>query len=88
MKANFKELKVMMDFEGEPVTLDIRHALGNAIRRSTADIGVDETARKIYFSDGEVELPDEHADAIRAVVAKTFIVPVQQAVNQCTMHNA
>lgn len=82
MKANFKELKVMMDFEGEPVTLDIRHALGNAIRRSTADIGVDETARKIYFSDGEVELPDEHADAIRAVAAKTFVVPVQQAVEE------
>ena len=82
MKANFKELKVMMDFEGEPVTVDIRHALGNAIRRSTSDIGVDETARKIYFSDGEVELPDEHADAIRAVAARTFIVPVQQAVEE------
>lgn len=82
MKANFKQVNVQMTFEGDAITVDIRKDLGNAIRRNTADIGLDETAKKIYFSDGEIEIPDEHAKDIVVIASKSFIVPIQQALKE------
>lgn len=82
MKVNFKNVKVQMTFEGEAISIDLRKDLGNAIRRNTADIGMDETARQIYFSDGEIEIPDEHANDIVAIASKSFIVPIQQALKE------
>lgn len=87
MKANFKDLKVKMEFEGETVSFDLRKDLGNTIRRNTADIGLDDTARLIYFSDGEIDIPDEHIDDIIKIVNKCYIVPVQQAVRDMLLKN-
>lgn len=82
MKVNFKSVKVQMTFEGEAISIDLRKELGNAIRRNTADIGMDETARQIYFSDEEIEIPNEHANDIIAIASKSFIVPIQQALKE------
>ena len=82
MKADFSKLSVQMGFEGEPETMDLRKELGNAIRRNTGDIGLDETARAIYFSGGEVEIPDGHADEIIRIVSRCYVVPIQEAVKQ------
>lgn len=80
MKINFKELRVQLTFEGQPAIVDMRKALGNAIRQNTADIGLDEVARKIYFSDKEVEIPEEYINDIIAITSKSFVVPVQEAI--------
>lgn len=82
MKADFSHVKVQLTFEGEPLIFDIRKELGNNIRRNTADIGLDEVARQIYFSDGEIEIPDEYVQQIIEISSKCFIVPLQQALRK------
>lgn len=79
MKVDFSKLLVQLGFEGEPILVDIRKELGNGIRRSTADIGLDEVAKQIYFSKGEIEIPDEYVDSILDV-SRGFIVPIQEAI--------
>lgn len=80
MKANLKELRVQLTFEGKPAIVDMRKALGNAIRQNTADIGLDEVARQIYFSDKEAEIPEEYINDIIEITSKSFVVPVQEAI--------
>lgn len=63
MKANFKQLKVEVAFDRYS-DVDVRKALGNAIHASTSDIGLDDVARAIYHSEGEIEISGEHAAQI------------------------
>lgn len=68
MKANFKNLTVEVAFD-EFKELDVTKVLGNFIHANTSDIGLDDTARAIYHSEGDVEVPDEHARMIVALVS-------------------
>lgn len=79
-KVNFKEMSIQLTFEGQPAVLDVRKTVGNTIRQNTADIGLDELARKIYFSEDEVEIPDEYIQAIIRISENCFTVPMQQAI--------
>lgn len=67
MKANFKELNVEIAFDVFQ-NLDVTRELGNYIHQHTADIGLDDVARAIYRSEGEVEIPDEFGPMIVAMV--------------------
>lgn len=67
MKANFKQIKVEVMFD-EYKELDIAKSLGNYIHQNTTDIGLDDTARAIYHSEGEVEISNEHAAMILTIV--------------------
>ena len=60
MIANFKNLKVEVAFE-EFKELDIRKVLGNVIHTNTSDIGLDDVARAIYHSDGNIDISEEYA---------------------------
>lgn len=80
MRINFKEMNIKLTFEGEPVVMDVRHMVGNVIHQNTADLGMDELARKIYFSDGEVEVPEELIPELLSISASCFNVPLQQAI--------
>lgn len=78
-KVDFSKLKVQLTFEGEPVEIDFRKVLGNLIHQKTPDIGLDTFARTIYFSDGEVEVPDEYIDQILWIASQGLNVPAQNA---------
>lgn len=67
MKANFKKLSVEASFDNF-AEVDVTKALGNFIHGHTTDIGLDDTARAIYHSDGEMEISSEHAAMIRSLV--------------------
>lgn len=82
-KVDFSKLRIQLTFEGQPVQLDVRKTVGNTIRQNTADIGLDELARTIYFSEGEVEIPDEYIPAILRISSTCFTVPMQQAISEC-----
>lgn len=73
---------VEINFEGDQVEVDIRKQLANAIRQSTNDIGFDDFAREVYYSDGEIEVPSEYIQPIINVAAACLIVPVQRALKQ------
>lgn len=82
MKVDFRKIMVEINFEGDQVEVDIRKQLANAIRQSTNDIGFDDFAREVYYSDGEIEVPSEYIQPIINVAAACLIVPVQRALKQ------
>lgn len=67
MKANFKKLAVEASFDTF-VEVDVTKELGNYIHAHTTDIGLDDTARAIYHSDGEIEISPEHATLICSLI--------------------
>lgn len=81
-KIDFGKIMVQHSFEGEPVAVDIRKQLGNKIHQTTGDIGFDDLAKTIYFSDGEVEIPEEYEGLLKQVVKENYLASVQRAINE------
>ena len=81
-KIDFGKIMVQHSFEGEPVAVDIRKQLGNKIHQTTGDIGFDDLAKTIYFSDGEVEIPEEYEGLFKQVVKENYLASVQRAINE------
>ncbi len=82
MKANFKNISVEVAFD-EYRELDLAKELGNYIHTNTNDIGLDDTARAIYHSDGEMEVDDIHAQQIIDMVKSrdcVFLAGVKRAI--------
>lgn len=80
MKANFTKATVEYNF-GEPREMNIAKAIGNAIHQNTSDIGVDDTARLIYHSEGEIDIPEGQISAIKHAISTTtnIVVSVKKA---------
>lgn len=81
-KVNFGRIEVQMTFEGDPVWVDMRKDLGNRIHQNTGDIGMDELARSIYFSEGEVDIPQSRVPELMQIVRNGYTVPAQQALEK------
>lgn len=82
MKANFKKLNVEVAFD-EFKELDLAKELGNYVHTNTNDIGLDDTARAIYHSEGEMEVDDIHAQQIIEMIKGSecmFLVGVKRAI--------
>ncbi len=82
MKANFKNISVEVAFD-EFQELDIAKQLGNFIHANTPDIGLDDVAREIYHSEGEMEISGQHAADIVAMVSSNqcmFLAAVKKAI--------
>lgn len=82
MIANFKKLNVEVAFD-EFKELDLAKDLGNYIHTNTNDIGLDDTARAIYHSEGEMDVDDIHAQQIIGMVKSPkcmFLVGVKKAI--------
>lgn len=82
MKANFKKLTVEVFF-GEYRELDVANVLGNFIHANTADIGLDDVAREIYYSEGEIEIDESHAKLILEMIKKDycdFVASIKKAI--------
>lgn len=74
MKANFKNLEVEISF-GKFGNLDVTKLLGNHIHLLTNDIGLDDVAREIYYSEGEIDIDEHYAKEIVSLVRS----------NECSM---
>lgn len=68
MKVNFKHIQVEVEFDVFK-ELDITKGLGNYLHVNTSDIGLDDVARDIYHSEGEIEIPQEYVADIIAMVS-------------------
>jgi hypothetical protein len=79
---DFGKVMVQHTFEGDPVAVDMRKQLGNKIHQTTGDIGFDDLARTIYFSEGEVEVPQEYIEPLKQLVKENYLVSVQRAFNE------
>ena len=82
MKANFKNLTVEVAFD-EFKELDLAKQIGNYIHANTNDIGLDDVARVIYHSEGEVDIPDEYVPVILSMVENRqclFLAAIKKAI--------
>lgn len=77
---DFGKVLVQHTFEGEKVAVDIRKQLGNRIHQTTGDIGFDDFARIIYFSEGEIEIPGEYVEPLKSILKENYLASVQRAI--------
>lgn len=68
MKIDFSNIEVEVNFEGDTRRVDIRRDLANFAKVKTMDIGLEDFCRKIYYSKGEIEVPDKYAHALIEIV--------------------
>ena len=87
VKIDFSKVMVQHTFEGEKIAVDLRKQLGNKIHQTPGDLGCDDFARQIYFSEGEIEVPDEYIDPLKQVVKDNFLASVQRALNELLTKN-
>lgn len=76
-KIDFSNINVQVSFNGERNTYNMAHNVGNAMRYTgsvVGDIGFDKLAETIYFSDGEVEIPDLYIRPLIQVVSEMPII--------------
>ena len=76
-KLNFKKFEVQTSCEGTRQTFDIAKTLGNCMMYNGSvllDIGFEELAREIYYSEGEVEVPERYRQALTEVVKQTSLI--------------
>ena len=84
MKINFRKFEAQTSFEGSKQTFDIAETLGNEMMFNSSvllDIGFEDLAREIYYSDGEVdvEVPERYCKAIETVVRNSgFIAAIKR----------
>jgi len=70
-KIDFTKLDVQVSFDGDRLTFNVAKALGNAMMFNGSillDIGFEDLAKEIYYSTGEVVVPDEYVMAVIAVI--------------------
>ena len=72
-KVNFKELPIQIELEGELMRIDVRKDIGNYIYQNSRDLGALELARKIYHSDGEIEISQQELDSLKILIEESKI---------------
>ena len=84
MKVNFKAIEVQTSFEGKKQTYDISKEIGNMMMYNSSillDIGFEDLAKEIYYSKGEVEIPERYYRPIIQVVKESsFIAAIKREV--------
>lgn len=82
MKINFKNYVVPINFEGQTASVDLTKTIGNAMMFNGSillDIGFEDLAKEIYYSEGEVEIPEQYKAAMTKIVQEQpFIATVKR----------
>lgn len=74
MKIDFTKIEVQVSFDGTRKTFNIAKNVGNDMMYNGSvikDIGFEELARQIYFSDGDVEIPPQYIQSLLQVVLES-----------------
>lgn len=79
---DFTALEIEVEF-GRFEKMDFAKPIANEIHMGTADIGVDDIARKIYY-DGKAEIPDEgiRQQMVDIIMRSHKIVAIKKAVEK------
>ncbi|RHJ77694.1 hypothetical protein [Parabacteroides sp. AM08-6] len=82
-QVNFQELNVEFAIN-EFKNMDFRADIGNAIHRQAVNVPMAELARKIYYSDGPVEIEDKDYETMMTIIEHSFSLIVPAAVKRST----
>ena len=86
-KINFKKLRVPQGItglkNGKFVECDIARQIGDSMYMSLSGIAADRLSKKIYDSEGEIELTDEEIKIITAYVNADngLLLPIREAIS-------
>ena len=82
MKIDFSKLDVQVSFDGTHKTFNISKNVGNDMMYNgsvISDIGFEELARQIYYSDGEVEIPPQYAKPLlQVIIESNYIAAIKR----------
>lgn len=67
MKVNFTKFKVFINIKRDYQEIDIREMLADLLYQNTSGIAGLELARKIYNSDGDLELTPHEVELIKSI---------------------
>ena len=71
MKIDFTKIEVQVSFDGTRKKFNIAKAVGNDMMYNGSviqDIGFEKLAEEIYYSDGEVEIPQQYMKPLAQVI--------------------
>lgn len=77
MKIDFSKVKVQVSFDGTHQVFNIAKEIGNDMMYNGSvicDIGFEELAREIYFSDSEVEIPTQYVQPLIQVISQGMYI--------------
>ena len=67
-KVDFANVTIK-DIEGNDVKADFQKQIGNQLYMQGRNIEECELGKKIYFSDGEVEISEKEAEMVKQIIA-------------------
>lgn len=86
-RVNFKELEIEETFD-DFVKVDVRKQIGNLIHRESSTIPMSDLARKIYYSEGEIEISEEDfVEMLKLLSALRVKRIVIDAISKCNENN-
>ena len=81
-KIDFTKLEVQVSFDGTKKVFNVAKTVGNGMMYNGSvllDVGFEDLARAIYYSDGEVEIPPQYVPAIIEIVKESaFIATIKR----------
>lgn len=83
-QVNFKELSIELEID-KFQTMDWRRDIGNKLHQQAVTIPIDELGRKIFHSDGPVDIEDEEYGIMMSIVSNSFSLIVKQAIERSTI---
>ena len=87
MKINFKKIEAQTSFEGGRQTFDAAETVGNEMMYNGSillDIGFEDLAKSIYYSEDAVEIPERYSKALELVVKNSRLIAAvkREIINQ------
>lgn len=76
-KINFRRIEAQTSFEGKQQTFDVAKTIGNMMMYNGSillDIGFEDLAREIYYSEGDVEIDEKYVTAIVECVRQSNLI--------------
>ena len=70
-QLNFKELNIEVGID-QYQKHDLRKEIGNALHRASESVPMRYLARNIYYSEGDIEIPDEEFDEMMKLIKPGF----------------
>lgn len=70
-QLNFKQLNVEVGID-QYQKHDLRKEIGNALHRASESVPMSDLARNIYYSEGDIEIPDEEFDEMMKLIKPGF----------------
>ena len=87
MKINFREIEAQTSFKGGKQTFDVAETVGNEMMYNGSillDIGFEDLAKTIYYSEDAVEVPERYCKALELVVKNSRLIAAvkREIINQ------